>query len=293
MKRHQLLALSFGLLGGLLLASCLTTREYTNDLGMTFKLVGVAPMTFMVGSNSSSEEPGAHDNEFPRHQVRLTRNYFIQTTEVTQSQWHQVMGNNPSFHSECGDNCPVEQITWYEAVDFCNRLSERESLTPAYTISGEEVIWDLSANGYRLPTEAEWEHAAIRALADHITVEPNSCELDPYLDRVAWYCGNARGTTHPVATKDDTGFGGVMYDTLGNVWEWCWDEYAYQYGIDDPDTPVVDPIGPTGAESRGSDTKMIRGGGAYDYVRACRPAKRHNQAPTRRSLTGLRPARFQ
>jgi formylglycine-generating enzyme required for sulfatase activity len=293
MKYRYLSTLLVGFLCTLFLSSCLTTRQYTNDLDMTFKLVGLAPMTFTVGSDSIYEEPGHQDREFPRHQVRLTRNYYIQITEVTQRQWEQVMENNPSFHTECGGDCPVENITWYEAVDFCNRLSEREGLTPAYSITGDEVIWDLSANGYRLPTEAEWEHAAIRNLNDRITVDPSSCDIDPYLDRVAWYCGNAGGTTHPVASKDDTGFGGVMYDTLGNVWEWCWDEFEYSYVVDDPDTPIIDPIGPSGTVSRGSLQKVIRGGSAYEQVRNCRPAKRHDQDPARRALTGLRPARFE
>lgn len=287
MNRLYAFVLSCGLLFIFLLSSCLETRQYTNDLDMTFKLIGIAPMEFMIGSPSS--EPGRHTNEL-RHKVRLTRNYYIQTTEVTQRQWEQVMGDNPSFHTECGEDCPVEGITWYEAAEFCNRLSDREGLTPAYSISGDEVTWDQSANGYRLPTEAEWEHASILVLDAGITVDPNRCDVDPNLDPIAWYCGNAGGTTHPVARKDNTGIAGKGYDTLGNVWEWCWDWYA-QYSVDDPNTAITDPMGPASPSS--TRIKVIRGGGAYDLPRACRPAKRQVQDPSRRALTGLRPARYE
>lgn len=284
MKRVNTLVLLVSLLCAFLLSSCIETRQYTNDLGMTFKLIGIAPMEFMIGS--PPEEHGRTDNEY-KHKVRLTKNYYIQTTEVTQNQWEQVMGENPSFHTECGEDCPVEMVTWYEAVDFCNRLSDREGLTPAYSISGDEVTWNPSANGYRLPTEAEWEHATTGVLRAGITIDPDLCAVDPNLDPIAWYCGNAGGTTHPVASKAETGISGKGHDTLGNVSEWCWDWYS-QYDVDDPDIPIIDPMGPSDGES-----KVIRGGSAYDLPRACRPAKRQMANPSRGSLIGLRPARYE
>ncbi|RKX77855.1 MAG: hypothetical protein DRP87_07940, partial [Spirochaetes bacterium] len=107
--------------------------------------------SFRMGSNDSDSD------EKPVHTVRITRDFYISKYEVTQRQWREVMGNNPSYFK--GDELPVDNVSWYDAVEFCNPLSRKEGLEPEYNISGKDVTWNRSANGYRLPTEAEWEYA--------------------------------------------------------------------------------------------------------------------------------------
>jgi formylglycine-generating enzyme required for sulfatase activity len=116
-------------------------------------LVRVEGGTFIMGSPAS--EAGRNSNETP-HQVRVG-SFYMGRTEVTQQEWAEVMGSNPSNFK--GDRLPVENISWYDVIEYCNRRSLREGLTPAYTQNGDQVIWDRDANGYRLPTEAEWEYA--------------------------------------------------------------------------------------------------------------------------------------
>jgi formylglycine-generating enzyme required for sulfatase activity len=175
-----------------------------------------------------------------------------------------VMGWNES--SFPGSNRPVETVTWYDAVSYCNQLSTSQELAPPYTltdvvysgdhITGATVTWDQAANGYRLLTEAEWEYAC-RATSTTafcnggITYPYNCLPLDPNLDQVGWYCGNADGQTHDVGGKTSNTWG--LKDMHGNVWEWCWDWYGVY-----PTGPVTDPTGP----GTGSD-RVIRGG-AWD-----------------------------
>lgn len=105
----------------------------------------------------SPESEMQRETDEVQHNVTVS-NFYIGRYEVTQKQYEEVMGENPSNFK--GDNLPVENVSWYDAIDFCNKLSQNEGLTPVYTIDGDNVGWDRSANGYRLPTEAEWEYAA-------------------------------------------------------------------------------------------------------------------------------------
>jgi formylglycine-generating enzyme required for sulfatase activity len=288
------IAVVLGLCISCVLASCadveLPPPTYTNDLGMTFNVVFTLGVQFMMGSPDDEPGRGIAEN---RHKVELAESIYVQTTEVTQQQWEEVMGDNPSYYADCGDNCPVENITWYQAVEFCNQLSEREGLTPAYTIDGTDVTWDRSADGYRLPTEAEWEYAA-RAASD--TGLPNgeevsvghTCDFDANLDEVGWYCGNAGDSPQPVAQKSANSFG--LHDTHGNLWEWCWDGYA-PYEFDDPSIAVVDPTGPEDPPDGALSMKIIRGGSALECADACRSAKRQGAGPGEGGVTGLRVVR--
>ncbi len=175
-------------------------------------------------------EEGCYDNERPVHEVTLTRGFYMGRTEVTQAQWEAIMGSNPSHNAFCGDPCPVEKVTLNDIVTFANTLSGQDGLTPAYTV-GDPITVDLDADGYRLPTESEWEYAARGGEALPYAGSSNATE-------VGWIVMNAGGKTHEVGTLPANAFG--LHDMTGNVLEWVWDRF------DDPyeDGPLTDPTGP-------------------------------------------------
>ncbi len=243
-------------------------KTIINSLGMEF--VYIPPGTFMMGS--SSDEPGSYSDE-TRHRVTLRGYYFLQTTEVTQGQWKAVMGSNPSYFKNCGDNCPVEQVSWDDVQEFIRKLNQRKD-----------------GNVYRLPTEAEWEYAARAGSTTALTnggITQTGCDHDSNLDLIGWYCGNSNvsysgcfdtsgwgGTkcsgTHPVAQKQPNAWG--LYDMHGNVWEWCADWYE-----DYPPSAVTDPTGPSSG-----DFRVLRGGSWINYARFCRSAGRFDSVPSLR-----------
>lgn len=144
--------------------------------------------------------------------------FYMCTHEVTQEEYQTITGKNPSRFN--GDKLPVEQVSWYEAVEYCNMRSLAEGLTPCYS-GREDSDYDcnFTANGYRLPTEAEWEYAA-KGGKYH---SPYKYSGSDEIDCVAWYSGNSDNKTQNVMTKIPNKLG--LHDMTGNVWEWCWDEY--------------------------------------------------------------------
>jgi serine/threonine-protein kinase len=165
----------------------------TNSLGMTLKLIPAG--TFMMGS-SNEMDAQADDNEMPRHEVRISWAFYLGVTEVTQGQYRAVTGESPS-HFKGSDDLPVEQVSWLDAVRFCNALSVKEGLTPFYRIEGDEVsVPDWKGAGYRLPTEAEWEYA-VRAGPGGAGVYSFGDDASQ-LGRYAWYDANSENKTHPV-----------------------------------------------------------------------------------------------
>ena len=223
---------------------------YTNSLGLTFNLIPSG--SFIMGSPDS--ELGRQPDEI-QHQVMLTQPFYMQTTEVTQGQWQAVMGSNPSRFSSCGDNCPVDQVTWSDVQQFIAALNALDS-----------------SNTYALPTEAQWEYScragSTTAFANgEITVTLGS---DPILDQIAWYAGNSGNITHPVGQKDPNSWG--LYDMHGNVWEWTADWYSSYTGDE------IDPTGPASGEFR-----EPRGGRNSDWAGLVRCAYR----PKSPSDTGL------
>lgn len=230
------------------------------------------PGRFEMGS--ATEEAGRYPDE-DRHLVEITIPFALSTTEVTQGQYLGVMGENPSQHP--GDaNRPVDNVSWLDTVNYCNKLSQLEGLPACYELQGEQVQWrqGLRCPGYRLPTEAEWEYAA---RADEKTLYAGSDNAE----EVAWFNGNAGGTTHPVGQKLPNDWG--LYDMSGNVWEWVWDPYEQHLGS----LVAKDPIG------SGSGSHRVLRGGSWDNV-ALHPrvAIRIEEVPAYRSLyQGFRLAR--
>jgi formylglycine-generating enzyme required for sulfatase activity len=236
--------------------------------------LGDIPLVRVEGGTFKMGSANGEDDERPVHEVTV-KSFYIGKYEVTRKEWVEVMGNNPSNWK--GDNLPVEQVSWYEAVEFCNKLSVKEGLAPAYRGSGDSITCDFSASGYRLPTEAEWEYAAKGGNRDAIYYEYSGSNS---VDSVAWYSGNSGNRTHPVGTKQPNSLG--IYDMSGNVWEWCWDWYGnYSGGAQS---------NPRGASSGSS--RVGRGGG-WDYsASSVRSAYRGSGTPSSRySSMGFRVAR--
>lgn len=209
---------------------------------------------------SPTTEAGRSIDEV-QHMVTLTTDFWMAESEVTQKQYRNLMGSSPSSFK--GDDLPVESVTWFDAVAYCNELSVKEKLQPCYQIIGTTVGWadGVKCTGYRLPTEAEWEYAANPA-APPRTVYAGSDTVDG----VAWYggnVGNAESTTHGVKTKTANGRG--LYDLSGNVWEWVWDFYQANYEA----LPSTDPIGPPAGAIR-----VIRGGSWLFIAASARVAQR-------------------
>jgi formylglycine-generating enzyme required for sulfatase activity len=206
--------------------------------------------TFTMGSPLSESERSSDEKE---HQVTVSA-FWIGQYEVTQSEYYAVMGSNPSYYK--GENLPVEQITWYDAVKFCNALSLKEGLTPAYTINGATAVWNRNTNGYRLPTEAEWEYACREEIA----------KIGD-LNAKGWHYGNSSKETHPVGQKQPNTLG--LYDMHGNVWEWCWDWYdAY------PTEEQTDPAGAAFGYYR-----VMRGGSWANGPQYLRATARNSSLP--------------
>jgi len=228
----------------------------TDRQPITGELIQVECGTFIMGSTNDS------DKAKPVHQVTV-QPFYIGKYEVTQKEWKDVMGTNASHYN--GDNLPVEMITWHDAIEYCNKRSVKEGLTPAYTVNGQNVTWNKKADGYRLPTEAEWEYAARggnNGSAEFIYSGSNT------VDDVAWYSENSGNKTHEVGQKKPNDLG--LYDMSGNVWEWCWDWYEGY-----PNEPQTDPSGAlTGS------TRIPRGGPYYDGASQQRVAYRGAREPS-------------
>lgn len=248
--------------------------------------------SFKMGSPKS--ELDREDKEVQRNVV-LSKGFCMLETPVTQKQYKEMMeGKNPSFFVSCGDNCPVERVNWHIAALYCNKLSDKEKLDNCYECN---VVVDAGAllckpidgrphdcNGYRLPTEAEWEYAARASSTTAFyngPIEKVECTpLDNNLNNIGWYCGNSDIKTHPVKNKTPNKWG--LYDMSGNVWEWCHD-WAENYSS----LPVTDPYGPD------SGTKRIARGGSYNSAAShCRCATRTEIDPNYvYEYVGFRPIR--
>lgn len=226
-------------------------------LGAKFVLVPAG--TFMMGSPGG--EAGRDSDESPQHQVTIGHHFYMQTTEVTQGQWKRVMGNNPSHFSSCGDDCPVEQVSWEDVQGFIRKLNSMEG-----------------TGKYRLPTEAQWEYAARAGSATRF----HAGNSDDDLLHAGWLKTNSGSKTHQVGQKAPNSWG--LYDMHGNVYEWVQDWFRlYSAGS------VTDSAGPS------SGSKRVRRGGSWSSIaKFCRSANRDYFGPDQRSgLLGFRLLRTQ
>ena len=245
--------------------------------GVSFKMVRIPAGEFMMGSPSG--EPG-RDKDETQHRVRISKSFFLGETEVTQGLWRAVMGSNPSYFKNCGEKCPVEQVSWKDCQNFIRKLNQL-----------------VSGGGFRLPTEAEWEYACRAGTKGAYAGN---------LDAMGWYGNNSGNNridalalwrndkstyvkkilengcrTRSAGSKNPNSWG--LYDMHGNVWEWCRDWYGdYPAGL------VTDP---TGASS--GSCRVLRGGSWIGYAWNCRSANRDWLDPDNRNrYDGFRLARF-
>ena len=233
-------------------------KPFTNSIGM--KLVYIPPGEFMMGSPSKELQRGS--DEGPQHQVKITSGFYMGTTEVTQFQYEQIMNKNPSHFK--GQNNPVEMVSWYDVVEFCKKLSEKEGKT------------------YRLPTEAEWEYACrAGTTTPFYTGETISTDQANY-DGNYFYGNGAKGVcrkrTIDVGSFPPNAFG--LYDMHGNVKEWCQDWYDGNYYST---SPTTDPQGPFPGFDR---MRVIRGGSWCNVPWGCRSADRVQGKPVDRGSSG-------
>ncbi len=199
-------------------------------------MVIVSAGTFIMGSDSTFDRT---ENSRPTYEATITRAYYIGKFEVTEKLWRAVMGSD-SKSTGC-DNCPAVGVTYMDAITFCNELSRKKGLEPPYTISGPYVSWNDAADGFRLPTDCEWEFAA----KGNLTTAWYRGSYGDWaeLNKISWTGDNSGNTKHEVGLLEPNARG--MFDVLGNADEWAWDWYA------DPNSDAkTDYKGPSSGERR-------------------------------------------
>ena len=235
------------------------------------KFVTVPAGTYQVGS--PVDEVGRENDDLYRHDVTLTKGFEIATTEITQALYEEITGTNPSYwdpnHDLCPE-CPVDQVTWNNAAAFTNMLSLQAGYTECYTCTGSDddvsctpVGSPYECNGYRLPTEVEWEIAArggvdtaypnggnLLTVPDVLNPGPVTLDNDELLGSFAWYAWSSDDHTHAPAALAANGYG--LYDVIGNISEWCHD---WHESLDGSAGDITDPYGPSTGESH-----IVRGG---------------------------------
>jgi len=240
------------------------------DIPGLLEMVELPGGTFQMGSPDTDDL--AWDNEKPQHSVTVST-FAIARYPVTRELWEMLDKSPKEWQRDHDDDqLPANYVNWFDAVDFCNALSQRQGLRPCYRINGDQVDWDHEANGYRLPTEAEWEYA-VRAG----TTTRWFCGDDPAeLGRYAWFTDNSGSRVHPVGEKESNPWG--LHDMIGNVWEWCWEWCWDWYSGYSKEDSAIDSIGPLAGVSR-----VLRGGAcSCAWTSTCR-SRTARSATTRAS----------
>jgi formylglycine-generating enzyme required for sulfatase activity len=262
------------------------------------EMIHIGTGEFVMGCTDEFK-PDCDGDEFPIHAVKLSA-FYIGKYEVTQAEWASIMGDNPSMHDQCGDNCPVENIDWYSMLIYCNELTQDNPDLGSGQIvyfkdANFEFPWTLAdyggdgntssaevyvapfKKGFRLPYEAEWEYAA-RGGGQNSGFKYAGSDV---IDEVAWYNDNADDSTHPVGEKVANALS--LFDMSGNVWEKVFDRHADTYG----EGHVCDPSGP----SEGTD--RVNRGGAYNYAfnDSMASSRSYNKSSRSSSNIGFRIAR--
>jgi formylglycine-generating enzyme required for sulfatase activity len=201
---------------------------------------GMSMVSVPAGQFTMGVNDGPIDAK-PAHEVKVDA-FLMDECEITQQVYEKVIGANPSRRKNPGN--PVEQVTWTAAVKFCNARSIQENLKPCYDTNTWEC--DFSANGYRLPTEAEWEYACRAGSSARYYFGDNAEDLKSF----GWFDGNSQSRPHPASQRKPNAWG--LYDMSGNVWEWCNDFYGVKYY---KESPSDNPRGPKQGEKR-----VLRGG---------------------------------
>ncbi len=218
-----------------------TPTDSINSIGMVFVLIPAGE--FDMGSPSSES---GRDNEGPVHHVTIPRPFYMSKYEVTQKQWREVMGSNPSKFE--GDELPVERVSWNDVQEFITKLNKR-----------------VGSVKYRLPSEAEWEYSARADTTTRYSFGDDASELEDH----AWYYENSEGRTHPVGQKKPNPWG--LYDMHGNVWEWVQDEWHVSYDGAPSDGSAWED---------GSGAYRVFRGGCWNFnARFCRSAIRNPGVP--------------
>jgi formylglycine-generating enzyme required for sulfatase activity/flavodoxin len=265
--------------GSLIKGATTNVPGEANSVKIPNNFVLIKGGTFQMGSPDSEAWRGSDEKQ---HAVTVS-DFYIDSRELTQADYQAVMGTNPSNFK--GEKLPVENLSWIEAIVYCNARSELEGLTPAYVINGPNITWNRSADGYRLPTEAEWEYACRAGTRTPFNTE-NSIDPKganyyghyPYQieenyfrqENLETQPGEYRQTTTAVGSFPPNKFG--LYDMHGNVGEWVWD----YYGEYDP-SPQTDPIGASSGSLR-----VYRGGGWNDFAKNLRSGYRATMGPDKK-----------
>ncbi len=232
------------------------SENLNNSIGMEFVLIPAGE--FYMGSDSTPIV--AFDN--PLHKVTISKAFYMANYEVTQAQWKIIMGNNPSFFE--GDELPVEQVSWYDAQEFIDKMNEIEN-----------------TDMYRLPTEAEWEYACRAGTTTDFSFTEEATNLDTYgwSDEHGWCAINSNSTTNPVGQKEPNSWG--LYDMHGNVWEWVQDTWNGNY--------EGAPVDNTAWEEGDPSNRVGRGGSWMDGPNICESAFRGSlEADSTSNVLGFR-----
>jgi formylglycine-generating enzyme required for sulfatase activity len=262
-------------------------------------------MLFIKGGSFDMGSNDGENDEKPVHRVTVS-DFYMGKTEITVAQFAEfIAAANYKTSAESGGgsyiwtgsqwekrsgvswkddvngksrprsdyNHPVIHVSWLDAAEYCNWLSRKEGRSPAYSINGSNVSWNQNANGYRLPTEAEWEYAAGTSTSLSNRMKWAGTSNENSLGNYAWYSSNSGSKTHPVGTKQPNALG--LHDMSGNVWEWCWDWYG-SYSSNAQTNPAGPPSG---------SRRVIRGGGWFHDAQGCRVANRFGRPPSDSSTT--------